>query len=150
VLIEEAPVFHDAETNYFKGTDLVEHEILVGDSQPISKPQYRLRYSQRDEMRTQIQQMLNKGVIRERKSPWAAPAILVPKRNTNGKPKFRFCIDFRALNVTNFDTYPLPVFEEITSSLHDSKYFSVLDCYSRFWQINIKEEHKERTGFTVP
>jgi hypothetical protein len=26
----------------------------------------------------------------------------------------------------------------------------VLDCYSGFWQVPIKEEHKERTGFTVP
>jgi len=102
-------------------------------------------------MQTQIQQMLDKGVIRESKSPWSAPSILVPKRSTDGKPKFRFCVDFRALNeVTKFDTYPLPVFEETTSSLHGSKYFSVLDCYSGFWQINIKEEHKERTGFTVP
>ena len=31
-----------------------------------------------------------------------------------------------------------------------SRYFSVLDCYSGFWQVEIKEEHKERTGFTVP
>lgn len=64
VLIEYARVFHDAETNYFKGTDLVENKIMVGDSQPISKPQYRVPYSQRDEIKTQIQQTLDKGVIR--------------------------------------------------------------------------------------
>jgi hypothetical protein len=34
--------------------------------------------------------------------------------------------------------------------LYGSKYFSVLDCYSGFRQMNIKEEHKELTGFTVP
>jgi len=60
-------------------------------------------------------------------------------------------VDFRALNaVTKFDPYPLPVFEESTSTLFGSKYFTVLDCYSGFWQVNIKEEHKDRTGFTVP
>ena len=102
-------------------------------------------------MKTQIQQMLDKGVIRESKSPLCSPAILVPKRFTDGKPKFRFCVDFPPLNqVTKFDAYPLPVLEENSASLHGSKYFSVLDCYSGFWQINIKEEHKERTGFTVP
>ena len=26
----------------------------------------------------------------------------------------------------------------------------MLDCYSGFWQINVSEEHKELTGFTVP
>jgi len=52
--------------------------------------------------------------------------------------------------VTKFDPYPLPVIEETTSTLHGSRYFSVLDCYSGFWQVRIKEEHNERTGFTVP
>jgi len=52
--------------------------------------------------------------------------------------------------VTKFDPYPLPGPENNTSSLLGSKYFSVLDCYSGFWQINISEEHKKLTGFTVP
>ena len=50
------------------------------------------------------------------------PAILVPKKSEDGKTKIRFCVDFRALNsLTKFDTYTLPVFEETTSNLHDSK-----------------------------
>jgi hypothetical protein len=88
--------------------------------------------------------MLAKAIIRESSSPWVAPAILVPKRSVGGKLKYRFCVDFRAANaVTKFDPYPLPVFEETTSTLLRSKYFTVLDCYSGFWQINIKQEHKE-------
>jgi hypothetical protein len=95
--------------------------------------------------------MLDKNIIRESQSPWSAPAILAPKKSLDGKPKYRFCVDFRALNaVTKFDSYPLPTFEETTSNLHGSKYFTVLDCYSGFWQVSIKEEHRERTGFTVP
>jgi hypothetical protein len=60
-------------------------------------------------------------------------------------------VDFWALNsVTRFDNYPLPVIEESTSTLYGGKYFSVLDCYSGFWQMEIKKEHKELTGFSVP
>jgi len=66
-------------------------------------------------MKTQVENMLQKGVIRESNSPWSAPALLVPKRSTDGKPTFRFCVDFRALNsVTKFDTNPLPIFDEAT------------------------------------
>jgi len=151
VLQKYAHVFHDEGTNDFKGTDVIEHEILVGDARPIRRPPYRTPYALRDEMKVQIEDMLRKGVIRESNSPWAAPAILVPKKSPDGKPKYRFCVDFRALNsVTKFDPYPLPVFEESVAPLFGSKYFSVLDCYSGFWQVSIKEEHRERTGFSVP
>ena len=100
-------------------------------------------------MKSQIEKMLDKGVIRESNSPWSAPAILVPKKSPDGKPKFGFCVDFRALNsVIKFDPYPLPKFEE-TSTLYGSRYFT-LDCFSRSHQVSIKEEDREKTGFTVP
>jgi hypothetical protein len=148
VLFRFGHVFHEEGSNDFKGTDLVEHQIITGDAQPIRRPQYRVPFALRKEMENQIQGMLKKGVIRESQSPWSAPAILVPKKSADGKAKWRFCCDF--LNkVTQFDTYPLPVFEETVSTLYGSQYFSVLDCYSGFWQTNI-EEHKCKTGFTVP
>ena len=151
VLLKYAHVFHDEESNDFKGTNVVEHQILVGDAAPIRRPPYKTPYALRQEMQDQVQKMLDKGIIRESTSPLAAPAILVPKRSLDGKPKYRFCVDFRALNsVTKFDSYPLPLLEEATSALHGCRYFAVLDCYSGFWQVGIKEEHKEQTGFTVP
>jgi hypothetical protein len=102
-------------------------------------------------MKAQVEDMLRKGVIRESNSPWSAPAILVPKKSLDGKPKYRFCVDLRALNsVSKYDSYPLPGFDETTSSLFGYKYVSVLDCFCGFWQVPIKEEHKECTGFTVP
>jgi hypothetical protein len=62
-------------------------------------------------MKAQFEKMLEKGIIRDSCSPWSAPATLVPKKNPDGKPKFRFCVDFRALNsVTKFDPHPLPKF----------------------------------------
>ena len=129
----------------------MEHQILVGDTPRIRRPQYRTPYALRQEMKAQIENMLKKEIIRESNSAWSAPAILVPKKTTDGKPKYRFCVDFRALNAaTKFDPYPLPTFEETTSTLFGSRYFSVLCCYSGFWQVPIKEEHKESTGFTVP
>ena len=144
-------MFHDENTNDFKCTDVMEHQILVGDTPPIRRPQYRTQYALRHEMEAQVENMLDKGIIRASSSPWSAPAILVPKKTADGKQKYRFCVDFRALKATKkLDPYPLPVFEETTSTLFGSRYFSVLDYCSGFWQVPIKEEHKKRTGFTVP
>jgi hypothetical protein len=76
---------------------------------------------------------------------------LVPKKSLDGKPEFRFRVDFRALNsVTKFDFYPLPVIEETISTLYGFIYYSVIDCFQGFWQTKIREDHKERTGFTIP
>ena len=151
MLVKYAHVFHGENNNDFKGTKVIEHQILVGDAKPIRKPPYRTPFALRQEMETQVQEMLKKGVIRQSTSPWSAPSLLVPKKSPDGKPKYRFCVDFRALNsVTRFDPYPLPVMDETTSTLYGSKYFSVLDCYSGFWQVEIKEENKELTGFSVP
>jgi hypothetical protein len=36
------------------------------------------------------------------------------------------------------------------STLSGSKYFSVLHCYSGFWQINIREEDREKSSFSIP
>jgi len=52
--------------------------------------------------------------------------------------------------VTKFDSYQLLLFEETAANLSGSKYFSVLDCYSGFWLVSIKDEHRERNAFTVP
>jgi hypothetical protein len=98
-------------------------------------------------MQTQVQKMLDKVVIRPSNPTWTAPAPLVPKKSADGNPKYGFCVDFRALNaVAKSDPHPLPVFEETTSGLYGSKYFTVLDCFSGFWQVSIKEEHRERIG----
>ena len=51
--------------------------------------------------------------------------------------------------MTQFDIYPLPIFEETVSTLHGSQYFSALDCYSGFWQVKLADE-KMKTAFSVP
>lgn len=151
VLHRYAHVFHDEERNDFKSTDVVQHRIETGDALPIRKAPYRIPFALRQEVDDQMQDMLKKGVIRESNSPWSAPVVLVPIKSADGKPKYRFCVDYRALNaVTKFDSYPLPRFEETTSTLAGSRLFTVLDCYAGFWQINIKEDHREKTGFSVP
>ena len=75
-------------------------------------------------MDAQVEKMLRQGVIRESDSPWSAPAILVPKKSLDGKPKYRFCVDFRALNaVTRFNTYPLPAMDKATATLRIQIFF---------------------------
>jgi hypothetical protein len=111
ILVKYAHIFNDDETNDFIGTNVIEHEIPMGDARLIRRRQYRTPYALRQEMETQVQNMLDKGAIMPSNLPWSCRAILVPKKSPDGTPKYRFCVDFRALNaVTKFDPYPLPIF----------------------------------------
>ena len=113
VLVKYRQTFYVEGSNDFHGTDMVEHEIDTGDAKPIRRPPYRVPYALRDELDRQVITMLDRGIIETSASGWNFPAILIPKRSLDGTPKFRFCVDFRALNqVTKPDIYYLPLFEE--------------------------------------
>ena len=65
-------------------------------------------------MGTEIQDMLDLGVIEPSISPYSSPIVLVPKKDGS----VRFCIDFRKLNkVTEFDAEPKPKMEEIINRM---------------------------------
>ena len=70
-------------------------------------------------METDIQDMLDLGVIEPSISPYSSTIVLVPKKDGS----VRFCIDFRKLNkVTEFDAEPMPNMEEIINRTSGHKY----------------------------
>ena len=62
----------------------------------------------------------------------------------------RFCIDFRRLNArTKKDAYPLPCLQETMESMVGARHFSCMDLKSGFWQVQMDEESRQYTAFTV-
>jgi hypothetical protein len=92
----------------------------------------------------EMKKMMDAGVIRPSKSPWASPVVIVRKKDGS----CRFCIDFRRVNeVTVKDAYPLPRVEDSLDVLQGSAYFSTLDLASGYWQVEMEEIDKEKTAF---
>jgi len=54
VLMKYAHVFHDEESNEFKGSSVIQHEILLNNTRPIRRPPYRTPYVLREEMGKQV------------------------------------------------------------------------------------------------
>ena len=93
-----------------------------------------------------LQEMLDIGAIRRCNSPWTRAVVLVRKKNG----KLRFCIDPRKLNSrTQKDFYALLRIEQTLNHLRGSKIFSTLDLTSGYWQVQMMEDCKQYTSFTV-
>ena len=62
----------------------------------------------------------------------------------------RFCINPCKLNNRTIkDGYSLPRIEDTLDCLHGAVWFSTLDLKSRYWQVELEEEAKPLTAFTM-
>lgn len=127
-------------------TDLVQHEINVGDARPIKLPLRRLPITQRAVAEKEIDKMLQQGIIEPSNSSWGANIVLVSKSDGTT----RFCVDYRKLNgVTKKDAFPLPRIDESLEALSGAKFFCTADMASSFHQVSVREEDREKTAFVT-
>jgi len=79
------------------------------------------------ELKTQLQELLDKGFIRPSVSPWEAPVLFV--KNKDGS--MRLYVDYWELNkVTIKNRYPLPRIDDLFDQLQGSCVFSNIDLRS--------------------
>ena len=111
-------------------------------SRPYSQP------DKEEAMCDFIQEFLQAKLISESNSPYAAPAMLVKKKDNS----YRFVVDYKRLNaITIKDSSPLPNMEDTIFKLGKGfSYFSKLDLKSGFYQIPINETDKKKTAFITP
>ncbi|UYV63498.1 hypothetical protein LAZ67_2004313 [Cordylochernes scorpioides] len=128
-------------------TSVTKHKIETGIHQPIKHRPYRVSPTERQAIQTEVDKMLDAGIIRHSESPWSSPVILVKKKDGN----WRFCVDYRRLNkVTKKDVYPLPRIDDTLDSLKGAKFYSSMDLRSGYWQIEVDEADREKTAFITP
>ena len=80
-------------------------------------------------------------------SQWVSPLMLVPKKDG----RWHICIDYRELNKSTLKYYfPLPFIDQVLDTLAGKKYFSFLDGFSGYNQIQIAPEDQDKNTFTCP
>ena len=116
---------------------------LRKDATPVSMPMYTSSPAKRIVIDEQMDKWIKQDVIESSVSPWGAPVVIAYR---NGKP--RFCVDYQKLNTLTIpDEFPLPWQVEIMQALSGSQVLSTLDALSRFTQLSLAEEDKEKTAF---
>lgn len=98
-------------------------------------------------VKKEFENMLEQGLCRPSKSPWASPLHVVPKKNGD----LRVCGDYRNLNsVTKPDRYPIPRLRDFTHHLHGKKIFSTIDLNRAYQQIQVTANDVEKTAIITP
>ena len=117
---------------------------LIPRTAPISRAPYRLAPAELKELKAQLEELIEKGLIRPSHSPWGAPVLFVKKKDGS----LRLCIDYREINkATIKNKYPLPRIDDLFDQLAGSAVFSKIDLRSGYHQLKIREEDVPKTAF---
>ena len=127
------------------GTSIVKHSIdTLPGAGPIRSKPYSCPVGLRKEVRKQLDEMLAAKVIEPADGTWCSPIVMV--RKSDGS--WRFCIDYRRLNdITVKPTFPMTTVDDAVTKLHGKRYFTALDLFSGFWQVELDEQSKDKSTF---
>jgi len=118
-------------------TTLISHTISVHPgTRRIKLPPYRVNPTKAEAIKTELDNMLELGVIKPSNSPWAAPVVLIPKPDNI----IRSCTDYRRLNaVTVPDVFPMPQIDDLIDKVANAKFLTKIDLAKGYWQVPLDD-----------
>ena len=145
-------------------TPLIKMDIDTGENPPVCQRPYTLPLKHAEWVKKELNILEAAGIIVGSVSPWASPVVVVPGGSAPGEPPRRHMfVDYRALNKllppvrqahSNAEDVlslvPLPKVDEIYACLRGSKVFSTLDMRSGYHHVEMTEEARPNTAFTLP
>ena len=103
---------------------------------PISMTPHRMAPVELQELRVQLQGLLDKGFMKPSTSPWGAPVLFAKKK---GKT-LRLCVDYRQWNrVTIKNRYPLSRIDNLFDQLRGVRVYSKIGLRTVYHQLRVRK-----------
>jgi hypothetical protein len=119
---------------------------LIPGTPPISRRPYRMPLNELAELKKQLKDLLNKGLIRPSLSEWGCPALFIKNKDNS----LWMCVDYRPLNVVIIkNKYSLPRIDILFDQLSKVKVFSKIDLRLGYHQIKIRPQDISKTTFST-
>ena len=131
----------------YGNTNLMKFHISIPEgTKPVRAKVRPLNPMQEADLKRQIDEWTESGVIEPSISPWASALVPCKKKGTT---KLRWAIDFRKINeLTTKDAYPLPSINTNLDKLSGATIFTTLDSAGAFHTMTVDENSREYTTFT--
>ena len=109
----------------------------------ISMTPHRMAPVELQELRVQLQGLLDKGFIRPSTSPWGTSILVAKKRIKT----LRLCIGYRQMNrVTIKNQYPLPRIDNLFDQLRGVRVYSKIGLRTGYHQLRVREMDIPKTA----
>ena len=123
MLSEECDCFISDDQDVGCAEDL-QLKLNLSDSTPMQQNYIAVPRPLYPELKQYIEDLLNRGFIKNSKSPYSSSCVIVRKKGGS----VCLCIDYRELNKkTISDRHPIPRIQDTLVSLAGQKYFSMID-----------------------
>ena len=105
---------------------------------------HRITLAKLQELKVQLQELLNRDFIKLSTSPWGAPVLLAKKKDKT----LWLCIDNRQLNrVTIKNRYPFSRIDDLFDQLRGAQVYSKIDLHTSYHQLRVREADIFKTTF---
>ena len=122
-------------------------DIELSDSTPVQPNYVSIPRPLYQEVKTYIEDLMNKQFITKSRSSYSSPVVCVRKKDST----LCLCVDCRELNCCTVpNRHPIPRVQETLDSLGGNSWFSVLDQGKAYHQGFIAPKSRPCTAFITP
>lgn len=123
-----------------------EHRLIVTNEESFHCKTYPVPHAYKDQVRKEIDDMLERGIIERARTNFINPIVVVKKKNGS----IRLCLDARSINTRTLPQFESPSnIENLIGRLGNKTIFTKLDLKNSFWLIPLEKQSRKYTGFSM-